>query len=104
MHCGVVVINTAQLHSAKPELRLCTGSNPACGMLEIRDGEDLWQWSQLEIRLNIFHWSTIPQKKLILINIVIIIIIMISFCYLQKKLNLILGMVSAGLVFAQIES
>ena len=102
MHRGVVVINTAQLHSAKPELRLCTGSNPACGMLEIRDGEDLWQWSQLEIRLNVFRWSTIPQKKLILINIIII--IMISFCYLQKKLNLILGMVSVGLVFAQIES
>ena len=38
---GVVVITTAQLHSAKPELRLCTGSNPAHGVSEIHDGEDL---------------------------------------------------------------
>ena len=31
----------AQLHSTKPELRFCAGSNPARGVLEIRDGEDL---------------------------------------------------------------
>ena len=28
---GAVVISTAQLHSIKPELRYCAGSNPACG-------------------------------------------------------------------------
>ena len=38
---GVVVITTAQLHSPKPELRFCAGSNPARGVSEIRDGEDL---------------------------------------------------------------
>ena len=38
---GVVVINTAQLHSTKPELKFCAGSNPARGMSEILDGEDL---------------------------------------------------------------
>ena len=38
-----VVITTAQLHSTKPELRFCTGSNPAGGVSEIRDDEDLWQ-------------------------------------------------------------
>ena len=38
---GVMVITTAQLHSTKPELRFCAGSNPACGMSEIRDDEDL---------------------------------------------------------------
>ena len=38
---GVVVITTAQLHSTKPELRFCAGSNPARGMSEIGDGEDL---------------------------------------------------------------
>ena len=32
---------SAQLHLTKPELRFCAGSNPACGVLEIRDGEDL---------------------------------------------------------------
>ena len=37
----LVVITTAQLHSTKPELRCCAGSNPACGLLEIHDGEDL---------------------------------------------------------------
>ena len=40
-HRGVVVIAAAQLHSTKPERRFCTGSNTACSMSEIRDGEDL---------------------------------------------------------------
>ena len=38
---GVVVITTAQLHSTKPELKFCSGSNPARGVSEIWDGEDL---------------------------------------------------------------
>ena len=38
---GVVAITTAQLHSTKPELSFCADSNPAHGMSEIRDGEDL---------------------------------------------------------------
>ena len=38
---GVVVITIAQLYSTKPELRFCAGSNPAHGVSEIRDGEDL---------------------------------------------------------------
>ena len=50
---GVVVITTAQLHSTKTELRFCAGSNPAHGVSEICDGEDLWQWSRLEIRLHL---------------------------------------------------
>ena len=58
----VVVVTTAQLHSTKPELRFCAGLNPAHCVLEIRDGKDLWQWSRLEIRLNAFRRSTIPQK------------------------------------------
>ena len=37
----IVVITTAQLHSTKHELRFCAGSNPAHGMSEIRDGENL---------------------------------------------------------------
>ena len=72
---GVMVVTTTQLHSTKPELRFCAGSNPARGVLEIRDAEDLWQWSRLEIRLNAFRRSTIPQKQLIIIIIIIIIII-----------------------------
>ena len=42
---------------------------------EIRDGEDLWQWSRLKIRLNTFCRSTIPQKQFIIIIVIIIIII-----------------------------
>ena len=38
---GIVVITTTQLHSTKPELSFCAGPNPACGMSEILDGEDL---------------------------------------------------------------
>ena len=37
----LMVITTAQLHSTKPELRFCAGSNPARGVSEIQDGEDL---------------------------------------------------------------
>ena len=64
---GVVVITTAHLYSTKPEPRLCASSNPAHGVSEIRDGEDLWQWTRLEIRLNAFRRSTIPQKRFIII-------------------------------------
>ena len=38
---------SAKLHLTKPELRFCAGSNPACCVSEICDGEDLWQWSRL---------------------------------------------------------
>ena len=68
--CGVVVIATAQLHSTKSELRFCAGSNPARGVSEIRDGGDLWQWSRVEIRLNAFRRSTIPQNQFIIIIII----------------------------------
>ena len=56
----VVVITTAKLHSTKPELRFCAGSNPARGV-------------SLEIRLIAFRRSTIPQKQFIIIIIIIII-------------------------------
>ena len=62
-----MVITTAQLHSTKPERKFCVGSNPVCSESEIRDGEDPWQWSRLEIRLNAFHRSTIPQKQFTII-------------------------------------
>ena len=39
---GGVVITTAQRHSTKqPELRFCAGSNPARGVQEISDGDDV---------------------------------------------------------------
>ena len=64
---GVVVITTAEIHSTKPELRFCAGSNRAGDVSEIGDGEGLWQWSRLEIRLKAFCRSTIPQKQFIII-------------------------------------
>ena len=67
-HTGVVGNATAQLHITKPELRFCAGSKLAGGVSEICDGEDLWQWSRLEIRLNAFRRSTIQQKQFININ------------------------------------
>ena len=44
---------------------------PARGVLEIWVGEDLWQWSRLEMRLNAFRLSTIPQKQFIIIIMVL---------------------------------
>ena len=41
------------------------------GVSEIRDGEDLWQWSPLEIKLNTFRQSTITQKQFIIIIIIL---------------------------------
>ena len=46
------LLANAQLHSTKPEFRFCASSNPACVVWEVCDGEDLWQWPRLEIRLN----------------------------------------------------
>ena len=43
------------------------------GVSEIRDGEDLWEWTRLEIRLNAFRRSIIPQKQFIIIKEAIII-------------------------------
>ena len=40
-HHVVVVITTEKLHLTKPELKFCTGTNPACDLSEIRDGENL---------------------------------------------------------------
>ena len=71
LHRGVVVITTPQFYSTKPELKLCAGSNHARVVMEINDDEYLWQWSRLEIRLNAFRRSTIPQKQFITIIIII---------------------------------
>ena len=37
------------------------------GVSDISDDEDLWRWSRLEIRLNVFRHSTIPQTQFIII-------------------------------------
>ena len=55
----------AQLPSKNSEFGFCAGSNLVRGVLEIWNGENLWQWSELEIRCNVFRRSAIPQKQLI---------------------------------------
>ena len=77
-HYDVVVITTAQLHSTKPKLRHRAGSNPACRRF-LRP--------RLEIRLNAFHRSTIPQKQFIMIIMIIIIIWEEAFPYIRKSIG-----------------
>ena len=62
---NIKILWSCPQNPTKPELRYCAGSNPVCDVSEIRDGEDLWQWFWLEIWLNAFRWSTIPQKQFI---------------------------------------
>ena len=65
---GVVVITP--LHNFIQQnlnSRFCTGLNPACSVSGICDGEDLSHGSRLEIRLNFFCRSTIPQNQFIII-------------------------------------
>ena len=65
-----MVITTAQLHSAKPQLKSlhADGVNPVHGVLDVCDDKNLWQCSLLKIRHNVFRWSTISQKPFIIIN------------------------------------
>ena len=64
---STVVFITAQVHSTKPELRSCAGSNPTHEVSEICDDENFWQWSRPKIRLNAIRQSTIPRKQFIII-------------------------------------
>ena len=82
---SVVVITTAQLHSTKPEIRFCAGPSPASDVWEICDGEDLWQWSRLEIKLNALRRSTIPQKQFIIFIIITSVIKELFIFYLKKN-------------------
>ena len=84
---GVVIITSAQLQWTKPELLFSACSNPACGMSEICDGEDLWQLSRLEIKLHAFCRSSIAQKQFIIIIISIIIITFYGFAREPRNLR-----------------
>ena len=41
---GVVITNTGQIYSTKPELKFCADSKTAHGVSEICDDKNLWQW------------------------------------------------------------
>ena len=74
----IIHLTTAQLHSINSELRFCAGSSPARGVSDICDGENLWQWSRLEIRdkrSSLVNYSA--KTSIIIITIIIIIIITI---------------------------
>ena len=57
---------------------------------EIHDGEVLWQWSRLQIKLNAFCWPTIPQKQFIIIIISPLLLVLKkdhsrNFCAIQQR-------------------
>ena len=76
-----------EISAVESLLMLCRRSRGVSEILRIY-GEDLWQWSWLEIKLNTFCRSIIPQKQFIVIIIIIIIIIIITwlstFVYTRK--------------------
>ena len=69
--CGLVVITATKLHCKKMVTSFCTGSDPALNLLEVCNVENLWPWSETEIRLHVFHLplcknnssSSPPNKK-----------------------------------------
>ena len=64
---GVMVTTTTYFIQQSVISGSAQAQNPACGVSEIRGGEDLWQWFRLEIRLNALFRSIIPQKQFIII-------------------------------------
>ena len=40
-YLGAVIFATAKFYSIKPELKFCAGSNPACRVSEVFDGENV---------------------------------------------------------------
>ena len=71
---GVVIITTALLHlkilnAGFAQVQILLSTCRRC------DGENLWQWSQMEIRLNVICQSTILQKQFIIILVLMVIII-----------------------------
>ena len=62
---GVVVITTAHLHFIEPKLMFCAGSNCACGVSEICDGQIPVNGANRK-KDYVFRRSTIPQKQLII--------------------------------------
>ena len=59
---GALVYWLRLLHNfIQQSLNSC--SNPACRVSEIRDGEDLLERSRLEVKLNTFRLSTMPQNN-----------------------------------------
>ena len=63
----VVITITQLLLTLKFGLILSTGLNPVWGVVEMYDTDNLRQWHQLEIRLNVFFdQSTILQKQFLI--------------------------------------
>ena len=84
----------------KTEPRLCEGWNPdsantAPGVSEISHGENLWQWSRLEIRLQACRWSSIQQKQFI--NIILI------HLQINRQSNFVVRLVNSSGKFRTIE-
>ena len=59
----VVVSNTVQLYSAKPEIKYCGGWNGTHGVSVVCEGERLRKLFRLDIRYDAFSPSTISRKQ-----------------------------------------
>ena len=76
--------------------RFCASSNPVCGLSEI---ENLWQWSWLEIRLNAFRRSTMPEK----IHIIIIFKFLMWITYSVLPCKLVTSFSNFSILFFQVK-
>ena len=82
--CGRLLLQWRQFSESYNYHHCTTSFNKAwTKVLEIHDGEDLWRWSRLEIRLNAFRWSTIPPKQFIIKELQFYFVICGETCSLQ---------------------
>ena len=73
------------------QLNLNSGSAQVQALLsawQTRDGENLWQWSRLEIRLNTFRRSSISQKQFIIIIIITFEGTLYSTIFIKKTISI----------------
>ena len=59
-----MVIATEEIYATIPDFKFWEGSNRPRGVSENREGKDPQKRSWVEIRLNVFLWSTISQKHI----------------------------------------
>ena len=101
---GAVVITIGQLHSAKPALRFCAGSNPARGVSKIRNGEDLLTMVPAGNKVKRLSSVNHITKTVIIIIIIIIIITCLKdyFFGIWVNLRIELWSIHVFLTFTQI--
>ena len=66
-----MIITTVQLHLANSEFRFCAGSNPHRCVSEICDGQNLGQWSRVEIRCKQLSSVNYNTKQFIINGLIV---------------------------------